>query len=115
MLPANLGKLSNDQLYKYLHKYENELLFKGKVGVRAAWVNYQSFQFVPSSASLHDNDDDDDNTLRLWRCCRSHCCSSTPPSTPHSPDAVNVIMMIDHRDRGDDVEHLPSPPSYRHQ
>ena len=110
MLPANLEKLSNDQLSKYM-QYENVLLFKGE----RAWANHQSFPTLITIVSIPDyfsHDDNDEKTLRLWRCCTSHCCSSTPPSTPRSPDAVNYEYG---RDCGDDVEHLPSPPSYRHQ
>ena len=94
MLPANLEKLSNDQLSKYM-QYENVLLFKE--GERA-WANHQSFPTLITIVSIQDyfshdeNDENDENTLRLWRCCRSRCCSSTPPSTPRSP-ATNVIVM----------------------
>ena len=67
----------------------------------SAWANHQSFPTLITIVSIPDffsHDDDDDNfdqTLRLWRCCRSRCCSSTPPSTPRSPDAVNVTMNDD--------------------
>ena len=67
----------------------------------SAWANHQSFQTLITIVSIQDyfshddNDDDYENTLRLWSCCTSHCCSSTPPSTPRSPDAVNVTMNDD--------------------